>query len=144
MNLLIYYNNGRLFWTIKIYPDDYIMSLYRFDNFTVFRKFCPVEIPLISKIDTANKPGGYKQVKFIFNDSSGFQIQARTHQPIPGSAYFSDGQVWVINRIKSGNPSIQNSKVNEILLNDGTWFKFEDKANPLGSNNWRGLIKRQN
>ncbi|MCD0476716.1 hypothetical protein LPB87_20175 [Flavobacterium sp. EDS] len=28
-------------------------------------------------------------------------------------------------------------------MNDDTWFKFQDKANPISPDNWMGLINRQ-
>ena len=54
------------------------------------------------------------------------------------------GNVWVIKRKIAGSPNGSVRGIEEILLNDGTWFPFKDKANPLSPNNWKGLINRQN
>ncbi len=45
---------------------------------------------------------------------------------------------------KNGSPNGSIPKVEEIFLNDGTWFRFQDKSNLLSSNTWKGLINRQN
>ncbi|WP_291134660.1 hypothetical protein [Flavobacterium sp. UBA7663] len=128
---------------LKNIPDEWIPSVYQFQDFCFIRKFCPVEIPHIAEILPDLNKNGYLQFRFVWTDTNGFKISARVHQPIPGSPYFNDGQIWVINRKKSGSPNGSIQKIEEIYLNDGTWFKFEDKTNLLGSDNWKGLINRQ-
>jgi len=68
----------------------------------------------------------------------------RVHEPIPGSPFFSDGQVWIIHRHKLGSPDGSVESIKEIMLEDGTWFNAKvDKSNKYSSLNWEGLKSRQ-
>ena len=42
----------------------------------------------------------------------------RVHEPIPGSPFFSDGQVWIIHRHKLGSPDGSVESIKEIMLED--------------------------
>jgi hypothetical protein len=129
---------------LKNIPDEWIPSVYQFQDFCFIRKFCPVEIPNIAMDIPKLKSKGYIQVEFKFTDSNGFNINARVHQPIPNSTYFDDGQVWIIHRHLEGSPNGSIQSVKEIMLENGTWFNAKvDKSNKYSSLNWEGLKSRQ-
>ena len=130
---------------LKDIPNEWIPSVYQYQDFCFIRKFSPIDIPNnINIIKESLKSKGYRQVEFIFNDLSGFKINARVHEPIPGSPFFSDGQVWIIHRHKLGSPDGSVESIKEIMLEDGTWFNAKvDKSNKYSSLNWEGLKSRQ-
>jgi hypothetical protein len=123
---------------LKTIPNEWIPSVYQFDDFCFIRKFCPVEIPTIADIIPIPKDGGYKQVTFEWLDNLGFFWEARVHQPIPGSPFFNNGQVWVINvRIKG--PTIGSARsYNDVYLGNGEFHIYKNS-----SGSWRSIISKQ-
>ena len=103
-------------------------------------KFCPVEIPMSTVPDPKSMANNYLQVYFKWKDTS-YNWVVRAHEPIPSSSFFSEGQVWVVNRrLRGVGSSLPEERV---LLNDGSCFLYKDEINPLNQNTWMGLIYKQ-
>lgn len=103
-------------------PNEWIPSVYQFDDFCFIRKFCPVQLPSNVGITEKIMTNNYKQVFFKWVDDN-YKWEVRVHTEIPNSPGVGNGNVWIVNRKIPGSGGI--APTSEILLNNQTWYIYE-------------------
>ncbi|WP_152640706.1 hypothetical protein [Flavobacterium sp. 316] len=106
---------------LKNIPDEWIPSVYQYQDFCFIRKFCPVDISSWVRIKPNLMPNGYKQVTFKLNDGE-FRWEVRAHTEIPNTPGEGNGNVWRISRIKIDDGSVNFKKYSEHLVGN-QWIR---------------------
>jgi hypothetical protein len=102
---------------LKDIPNEWIPSVYQYQDFCFIRKFCPVDIPSNSRIIEKPMANNYKQVYFRWNDGV-YRWEIRAHTEIPNSPGVGNGNIWRVQREK---------------ISDGTFNSYSEH---LCGNQW--------
>ncbi|MFH7012321.1 hypothetical protein ACHRV5_10640 [Flavobacterium sp. FlaQc-52] len=106
---------------LKNIPEEWIPSVYQYQDFCFIKKLSPIEIPSFTRIFPKEK-NGYLQVEFRYTEN-GYKWEVRAHTEIPNSPGVGNGQVWVIKR---------------EIISDGTFAPYQEF---LSGDDWiRGYI----